>query len=435
MSILSKILIFFFFNIISDNILVKFHDKINMRFLKIIKILPSGKPDIPPRKSIFSILRYILQYGIFLFLFGLSLLYRGIVQLRMTLYRRGIFKRHFLPCPVVSIGNVTTGGTGKTPMTILIARILRQHGKRITILSRGYRRSPVNVREKSSPPLVGGIRGGGTKRSETSGAAHYQLVQPDSDVHVVGDEPLLMVRTFQQEHSPALPDVSVIVGSKRYLSGKFAIEHFQPDVILLDDGFQHIQLERTFDLVLIDATNPFGGGYMLPAGLLREPLNNFSRAHAFVITRSDEISDISPICQRLRQLNPEAPIFKGIHVYEKIKRADTDEPIEIDVLKGKRILGVSGLANPSSFHRLLDSLGLTVAKYFDFPDHHWYTEQDIRDIRRAILTHQLDGMMTTEKDMVKLLRYRDMLEVPVYVIAITLDIQPHQEFKDLLINL
>jgi tetraacyldisaccharide 4'-kinase len=255
------------------------------------------------------------------------------------------------------------------------------------------------------------------------------------NVRDVGDEPLLIARKLQQKHDAALPDVPVIVGSRRYLSGKLAIERFQPDVILLDDGFQHIQLERTFDLVLIDATNPFGGGYLLPAGFLREPVENLARAHAVVITRSDEVANLSPICQRIRQINPKAPIFQGLHAYDEIRRADTGEPMPLEKLKDKRILGVSGLANPASFHRLLDNLGLAVVKYLDFPDHHWYTKQDAQHILRIIAEHHIDAVVTTEKDDVKLSLYFELLEVPVYVMMIKIDVQPEKEYEELLRSL
>ena len=217
----------------------------------IVQILSSGKPDIPSQAGVLTILRYIGRYALFVILYGFSLLYRSLVQLRMACYQKGIRKRYSLSCPVISIGNITTGGTGKTPMVILIAQILRQHGKRVVILNRGYRRTP-----------------------GSAGASPAHITDFHSDVRTVGDEPLLIAQKLQQKNGATLPDVPVIVGSRRYLSGKLAIERFQPDVILLDDGFQHIQLDRTCDLVLIDATNPFGGGYLLPAGFLREPFGS-----------------------------------------------------------------------------------------------------------------------------------------------------------------
>jgi tetraacyldisaccharide 4'-kinase len=400
----------------------------------ILQILSLGKPDIPSQPDTFTILRYIGHYVLFAILYGFSLLYRSLVQLRMACYQKGIRKRYSLPCPVISIGNITTGGTGKTPMVILIAQILRRHGKRVVILSRGYRRSPgsppgsAGVSPASDSPLEGGVGGCSFPLEGGVGGCF-------PDVRTVGDEPLLIARKLQQKNNATLPDVPVIVGSRRYLSGKLAIERFQPDVILLDDGFQHLQLDRTCDLVLIDATNPFGGGYILPAGFLREPVENLTRAHAFVITRSDEVADISPICQRLRQVNPEAPIFQGIHAYDEIRRADTGKPLSLEKLKNRRILGISGLANPISFHRLLDNLGLTVVKYLDFPDHHWYTKQDAHHIRRILAEDQIDAIMTTEKDEVKLSLHFELLEVPVYIMTIEMDVQPEKEFKELLLSL
>jgi tetraacyldisaccharide 4'-kinase len=194
-------------------------------------------------------------------------------------------------------------------------------------------------------------------------------------------------------------------------------------------------LERTFDLVLIDATNPFGGNHLLPAGLLREPVKNLRRADAFVITRSDEIADISPICRRLQQINPKVPIFSGRHGYDEIKSVATHQSVALDVLKDQRLLEVSGIANPASFHRLLRGLNLPVVHYLDFPDHHWYTEQDLSNMQRIISTHHIESIITTEKDEVKLLRHVDILNVPIYGMAIRLEVCPGEEFEKLLLDI
>jgi tetraacyldisaccharide 4'-kinase len=401
-------------NIISYNNIVKFDYNVNIKKF-VVRLVSLGKPKIPTRKDFFTILWYILRYMLFVFLYALSLVYRGVVQLRIALYRTGIFNHYALPCPIISIGNITTGGTGKTPMVILVTQILRQHGKRVAILSRGYRRHGFPC---TANVLV------------CDGGASETLA-----VQLVGDEPLLIARKFHQQSAARLPDVVVIVGKQRYLAGKFAIERFQPDVLLLDDGFQYLQLERTCDLVLIDATSPFGGEYLLPAGFLREPLENLARAHAFMITRSDEVADISPIRQRLHQINPNSPIFTGSHICDGLKKAGTDEQLAIETLKGQRLLGVSGLANPASFHRLLTQLGLTIAKFLDFPDHHWYTEQDAHTIRRIISEHHIDALMTTEKDETKLSLHSDMLDVPIYVMTITIEVQPKKEFENFVLNI
>ncbi len=362
----------------------------------LIFLLKSGKPSFPVEKNVINFLCYFVHSLIFLLLFCCALIYRIIVRMRVYLYRSGVIKRTDLPCPVISIGNITTGGTGKTPAVIEIARLLHQHGKRVVILSRGYRRD-------SSDPCY--------------------IVQADSDVQAAGDEPLLIAHK--------LPDIPVIVGSQRSLSGKMAIERFQPDVILLDDGFQHIQLARTLDLVLVDAMNPFGGGYMLPAGFLREPLPHLARANAFVITRSDEIDDITPIERELQRFNPNAPIFKGVHAYDDIKTTKTGESIKIDALRKKKLLAVSGLANPASFLRLLHSIELPPVQHLDFPDHHWYTAQDADMIRQVIARDSIEAIITTEKDETKLSRSCSF-EVPSYVLTIKMKIQPDAKFWALL---
>lgn len=371
-----------------------------------IELLQSGKPQFPVRKSVVAWAQYLIRYLAFIVLLGCSLGYRGVVQLRVYLYQAGVFKRFSLPCPVISIGNITAGGTGKTPAVIEIAKLLRQHGKRVAILSRGYRRNT------SMPNYV---------------------VQPDADVRMAGDEPLLIARKLQSQKTSNVPNIPVIVGSQRYLSGKLALDRFQSEVILLDDGFQHIQLERTFDLVLIDATNPFGGGYMLPAGFLREPLTHLARAHAFVITRSDEIDDLAPIKQQLQQFNPDAPIFRGVHACDEIKHVITGEIIEIDSLKKMRLLAVSGLANPASFFHLLDSSGLSPIENLAFPDHHWYTRQDAIEMRRIISEQDIDAVIATEKDEAKLAPYVDIFGVLCCVVTIRLEIQPQKEFENFLL--
>jgi tetraacyldisaccharide 4'-kinase len=320
---------------------------------------------------------------------------------------------------VISIGNITTGGTGKTPMVIRIAQILRQQGKRVVILSRGYRRY-------------------GSTGIEN--AASAGIVDVLSDVQQVGDEPLLITRKLHLSPDAPVgrgcvpaesPDITVIVGRKRSLSGQFAVKQFQPDVILLDDGLQHVQLERACDIVLIDATNPFGGGYLLPAGLLREPLRNLARAHAFVITRSDEIADVEPLRQQLQALNPQAPIFTAQHRFDGIRNATTGESVELTTLKYQRLLAVSGLGNPASFHWLLNEIGLARGYTLDFPDHHWYSEQDIDAINRTLQEHKLAAIITTEKDEVKLLPHADRLNAPVYTVTISMHVEPQEEFGKL----
>lgn len=400
------------FNIILDNIIVKFYYKMNIKN-SLVRCIASGKPIRPVSPGIWSYLAYSGRYAIFILLYGLSLVYRGLVTFRLKLYQQQILHQTALPCPVISIGNITTGGTGKTPLTIFVARILRQHGKRVVILSRGYRRKSDSKESKQREGL---------------------MVTPDADVRVVGDEPLLIASQLERGHHSALPEIPVIVGRRRSQTGRMALERFHPDVLLLDDGFQHVQLARACDIVLIDATNPFGGGYLLPAGLLREPLTHLRRAHVFVITRSNEVADLTPIREQLRKFNPDAPIFMGSLVCDGFRRAETGGAIPCEDLCGARVLSVSGLGNPASFQRLLETLGLHVAATLTFPDHHWYTPADIEVICQTFRTQQLEAVITTEKDEAKLLLHAQQLNVPLYTVPITMRVQPEREFTTFLLR-
>jgi len=290
-------------------------------------------------------------------------------------------------------------------MVVLIAQMLAQHGKRPAILTRGYQRQ---------------------------NAAACMIVDADADVRVVGDEPLLMRRILQAHPLPACREIPVIVGRDRYRSGQLARAQFDADVILLDDGFQHLPLQRTCDIVLIDATNPFGGGYLLPAGFLREPLDHLRRAHAFVITRSDEIDDVAGITRELRRFEPSAPIFTAIHGCAGLRVAGTQTPLAPETLREQRVGSVCGIGNPASFRRILTRSGLTVAAACDFPDHHWFTAQDAAQMRDMMTAQSLDALITTEKDEPKLLRMFEMRAMEIYVLIIRLEVHPAAEFEKLL---
>jgi len=370
--------------------------------------MQTGKPAFSATTNLRNVPHDLVNMLAYFCLRFLSWGYRSIVQLRVRCYRHGIFKQARLPCPVISVGNLTTGGTGKTPAVIEIARILRRRHKRIAILTRGYHR------QTSVPNIV---------------------VQPDSDVHLVGDEPLLMLRTLAgQDASPGASDIAVIVGSNRYQSGQIALDQFRADVMVLDDGFQHLQLARTFDLVLIDATNPFGGNQLLPAGFLREPLPHLTRAHAFLITRSDEVQELTPIIDTLRAIAPNVPIFRAVHAYETIRELGSDTMIPPDRLASERLLAVSGLGNPDSFRRVLQQHHIQVEKHLDFPDHHWYTANDLGHICRILTEQRLAAVITTEKDEVKFLPYRQQFTKPCYVMTIRMNIQPEQMFEAALLG-
>ncbi|PID57523.1 tetraacyldisaccharide 4'-kinase [candidate division KSB3 bacterium] len=370
-------------------------------------LVENGKPAFPDDRSPRILLSYALRRLVFSMLFGCSFLYQSLVWMRAALYRCKIFTPARLPCLVISVGNITTGGTGKTPAVIEIACLLAQHGTRVAVLSRGYRRT-------SSFPTV--------------------IVEPDSDVSQTGDEPLLMARKFQRVFSPSALRPAVLVGSRRYRSGLLALERFQSEVILLDDGFQHLQLARDCDVVLIDAARPFGSGNLLPAGCLREPLVHLRRATAFIVTRSDEAPDLQVIRRTLKRINPAAPVFNATHAFNGFRRLGSDEPVDAEALLRQRLLAVSGLGNPASFHHLLNTQGFHEIETLVFPDHHAYREQDGLAIARLCHERRLNGVMTSEKDEMKLLPRLESVGIAGYVAMIRLTIHPEKEFREMLFS-
>lgn len=372
----------------------------------IVSIVMSGKPSFPASFSLPNLLRYAARMILFAVLRASSFVYGGVARLRVMAYQRRFLKSNALPRPVISVGNITTGGTGKTPTVIALAKLLRQRGLRVAILTRGYQRK--------------------------SAAAHV-VVTADSTADEVGDEPLFLWKSLNQRE-PNAAEIPVIVGSDRHASGLLALDRFQPDIFLLDDGFQHLRLRRDCDLALIDATNPFGGGHVLPAGFLREPLTHLSRASAFIITRSDEIADCAPILATLRRINPAAPIFYGVHAFDALRRLGQSAITDLSEFQGKRLLAVCGLGNPASFHRLIRGCGLALETTLDFPDHHWYAEQDIHRINAYIQADAMHAILITEKDEQKLARFRDQLHAPCFVMAIHMQINPAKEFEDWLSN-
>ena len=302
----------------------------------------------------------------------LSVIYGGLVCLRARLYEKGVLRSKTLPCRVVSIGNLIAGGTGKTPMTILVARMIRDMGCRVVVLSRGYR----GRMEKT-----GGVVSDG--RTIFTG--------PED----AGDEPYLMARI--------LTGIPVVVGRRRYEAGMMAVKRFKPDVIVLDDAFQHLRLNRDLDLVLLDSRSPFGNGHLLPRGLLREPLSALRRAHAVVYTRSEQAFN-KPI--RDRRLTHQ-PIFFTTHhpIIRKIDQTDgrlTDDTLDISMLKGQKTVAFAGLADNAQFFDSLEQAGCRIVRRFSFADHHRYRRNDLDRVAAAAIDKGADVLVTTLKDAVKI---------------------------------
>lgn len=310
-------------------------------------------------------------------LISVSRIYSQIVALRNLIFQKRLVLARRLPCSVISVGNITVGGTGKTPMTMYIAQLLHEHGYKVVILSRGYK----------------GL-------SEKTGA----IVSDGKNILInsqeAGDEPYMM--------ASCLKHIPIIVGKDRFKSGMKAIQRFSPDVILLDDGFQHQQLARDLDIVLLDATCPFGNGRLIPAGPLREPITALKRANAIILTRCDHTAETQSTELLLNRIVPLIPIFKSYHIprIRYIKKGDNSKIFERFYKKSKeifwgqqeRVFAFSGLADNFRFHQTISALGFNLCGFIEFPDHHWYCSKDLNTIVQSAQTLNADAIMTTEKD-------------------------------------
>lgn len=332
-------------------------------------------------------------------LYTLSLFYTLALKLREFCYGRHIFASRRLPCRVISIGNVTVGGTGKTPMTIYVAELLKTLGYRVAILSRGY-------------------KGGSEKEIRVVSDGQKILMTPT----MAGDESYLM--------AIRLSDVPIVVGRNRFAAGSLAVKRFQPDVIVLDDAFQHVKLQRDIDLVLVDRAQPFGNGHVLPRGPLREPVSSLRRCAACILTRADAAADEprSESCKRLKSILRDRPIYASFHLpyYYTVPAGNRVshelvsalQPLKNlgDVTPGKGF-GFSGIARNDDFQRTVAASGLDIKGFHEYPDHHPYTPGELRDIYRTAKKVGADFIVTTEKDHVRFI-HNDPLPFDLVVVGV-----------------
>ncbi len=280
-----------------------------------------------------------------------SIIYCILAALRNFFYRRGIFKQYALGAKVISVGNITWGGTGKTPLVAFIAKELLKEGKKPAILLRGYGRDEIEL------------------------------------------------------FSRLVPKVPIMAGKDRVKTGRQAIQGHSVDTLLLDDGFQYRRLKRDMDIVCIDATNAFGNGLVIPAGSMREGLGGLKRADVFLITKADLVSDqhgLEDLETRLKKINPRAIIVKSIHKVQHVCKLSDEQLVDVAHLKNKNVVLVSAIGAPVSFEKTVLNLGLRVARHFAFRDHHWYREKDLKKIEDYCAKNKIDTIVTTEKDAVRL---------------------------------
>ncbi len=327
-----------------------------------------------------------------------KLYYLG-VQARLFLFKRGLLRSHSLGVTVISVGNITLGGTGKTPVVERLARELRDGGRKVAILTRGYKRKT---------PLL--------KRLLHSSLADEPKVVSDGSRILVnpveaGDEPYMLAKN--------LDGVFVVVGKNRVKSGNYAIRKLGADTLILDDGFQYLPLRRKHDIVLIDSTNPFGNDFILPRGTLREPLKNLERADYILLTKSE--GDLNGLRERIRTFNKHAEIIETKHHPEYFEELYTTFRSDLDLIKSKRIFVINAIARPESFEKTLEELGANIVKSFRFLDHHRFTYEEIEEIFSQAKAERVDAVITTEKDAVRM-PVPDKYRIPIYFLRVTIHV-------------
>lgn len=306
-------------------------------------------------------------------LFFFSLVYRFIHFIRRSLYSHHVFKVKKLSSRVISVGNITLGGVGKSPFVAFLAQELKKKGYKTGILSRGYKRKRKN-------------------RIDIVSDRENLLLDP----YHAGDEPYMLARGLQ--------GIPVVVGKERYNAGRMMIERFDIDILILDDGFQHLSLARDINILLIDTEQPFSNYRLFPMGILREPLKEMKRADIIVFTKcnSSKRPDIGFV---KRYLNRDISIYYSS--FEPSELIDLNEGTkkEVSCLKDKRVLAFCGIAEPESFRSLLGFLQADIKKFLIFPDHHNFSKRDMDHLYDIFNSESIDLAITTEKDSVRLLEY------------------------------
>ncbi len=340
----------------------------------------------------------------------MSLIYGLGVVVKLSLYKYGIIKQHKLPCKVISLGNITVGGTGKTPTAQRLAAIIRDMGYRVVILNRGYR-----ALWKGQVGLV------------SDGQKIFMTVTE------AGDEAYLLAKN--------LPGIPVVIGRNRSITGDYAVECLNADVIILDDGYQHWQLARDLDIVLVDTINVFGNNFLLPRGTLREPLDNLDRAQAFLLTKVDQSTNDARDVIRdiLRRYNTKALVVESIHnprcfieIEEWYKGIHSKNTAPLETVRGRRVMAFSAIGNPSSFEQTIAGIGAEVVEAMRYPDHHDYSMAEMQDAMQKAVDKEACALITTEKDAVKIpseFIHSDRA-LPVYVLGI--EVRFTEGYEDLM---
>ena len=323
-----------------------------------------------------------------------SYFYLLIINVRNWLYDHKIFKEAQLSCPVISVGNITVGGTGKTPCVILLAKMLQENGFKPAVISRGYggkNTNPVNIVSDGDKILL--------------------------DAGIAGDEPFLIAQS--------LKNIPVLTGAKRIMTGQVAINQLGANVLICDDAMQHRQIFRDINLVLLDGKTLQENDYILPRGRLREPLKELKRASAIILTRANEgkqkIGDTNKLIAYKN-----IPVFKSVHEPQDITNGNYSTQKPLSELRGKKVCAFCGIANPDSFKNALLTAGAQILFFDVFSDHHRYTKKELEQIRKNFMDSGADFLISTEKDGARLKEFSEVLNI-IYLLRISLRIIPSVE--------
>lgn len=343
-----------------------------------------------------------------IFLLAISFLYLRIVELRLYLFRTHFLRKHQVGCPVISIGNLTVGGTGKTPVVEKLARDLTVRGRKVAILSRGYK----SVRRRQP----------GKKKNAVRVVSEGSALLLDSKT--AGDEPFMLAKNLR--------GVAVVVEKDRVACALHAVSELDSDLLLLDDGLQYLKLHRRFELVLIDRESPFGNEHLLPRGTLREPPEHLRRATHILITKCDG-SDLSSLYERIRKYNRTAPILECRHRPVELQELATGAILPLEQLQGLRAGALSAIASPESFEAGLRRLGVELELTQSFADHHRYSKRELERFIKRCERRNVPCILTTEKDAVRMPHLLQQ-SIPIYYLRIEIDILTGHEHWERLLN-
>lgn len=348
-------------------------------------------------------------------LFIASRFYRMAIQFRIWLYSKRIFRNRAIGCLVVSIGNLSCGGTGKTPVVEVFARTLSKQGRKVAVLSRGYRSKERSMQEKIVAKFS-------SKKNEVPPKVISDGKDLLLDSEYAGDEPYMLASN--------LKNVIVLVDRDRVKAGLYAIEEYGADTLILDDGFQYLRLKPHINIMLVDSTDPFGNHHVLPRGILREPIKNIRRADYIFLTKSNGGNHLRHLKSFLRHHNRRAEIIECRHkpcYLEKVYAKGYREALGF--LQGKKVAALSAIACPESFEYFLRGLGSEIVYAKHFADHHRYTQQEIIDYINNAKSAEAEIIVTTEKDAVRMPRL-NRRDIPVYFLRVEIDILSGQENFD-----